>query len=177
VLSHNTAIVHPVQLVAAQNEQVIEMMVQKMNEIFSHGISGALVPGRVRKRLLRGQYFHEAAGKMIEFVRLRNVPVHRGRVELCEDIDAAEMRVDAIGDGNIHKTVFSRKRHSGLRAILGKRKQARTLATAHDYAKHIIVAKGSAFCVGHKFVRCLPPYTADLLARQAAMDYSIVSYF
>ena len=60
--------IHPVQLVAAQDEQVIEIVVEKVHEILAHGVGGAFIPGRVGERLLRGEDFHEAAGKLVEFI-------------------------------------------------------------------------------------------------------------
>src|SRR5580765_8534342 len=39
--------VHPIQLVAAENEQVIPIMIHKMDHVFADGISGALVPGSI----------------------------------------------------------------------------------------------------------------------------------
>ena len=137
VLRKDVAKIHAVKLVAAEDQRVIEIVVQKMNEVLAHGVGGALIPGGVSEGLFRRQDFHEAAGEMVEFVRLRNVPVQRSRVELGEQIDAAQTGVDAVGDRDIHQPVFAGQRHGRLGALAGDRKQTGALAATHDDGKHV----------------------------------------
>ena len=68
VLGDQLAKIHPVKLVAAQDEQVLEVMRQKMQQVLSHGVGRALVPGRVGESLFRRQNLHKAPRKMIELV-------------------------------------------------------------------------------------------------------------
>ena len=54
---------------------------------------------------------------MVKLVRVRNVPVQRGRVELREQIDLIEARVNAVRYRNIHQPILARQRHRRLRAL------------------------------------------------------------
>ena len=47
---------------------------------------------------LRGEDLHESGGKLVEFIRPRNMAVQGGGVELRQNVDAAEARVDAVRD-------------------------------------------------------------------------------
>ena len=58
-------------MVAAQDEEVIEVVVQEVEQIFPHRVGCALIPRSVGERLLRREDFHEAAGEMVHFVGLR----------------------------------------------------------------------------------------------------------
>ena len=49
VLGDDLAEIHPIQLVAAQDEEVIEIVVEEMHQIFAHGVGRALIPRRVGK--------------------------------------------------------------------------------------------------------------------------------
>ncbi len=60
--------VHPIQLVAAEYEQIIPVMIHEMDHVFAHGIGRALVPGIIRIGLFGRQDFNEAAGEMVELV-------------------------------------------------------------------------------------------------------------
>jgi hypothetical protein len=91
--------------------------------------------------------FHEAAREMIEFIRSRNVAMQRGRIELRQNVDAPEAGIDAIGNWDVHKPVFSGERHSGLGAVFRQRKQPRALPAAHDDAKDFADVDGLAACV------------------------------
>ena len=92
VLGDDAPEIHPVKLVAAQDQHVFEIMVQEMDQVFPHGVGRALIPGGVGKGLFGREDFHEAAGEMIELVGLRNVPVQRGGVELGQQIDPLQVR-------------------------------------------------------------------------------------
>ena len=135
VLVDDLAEIHAIQLVAAQDQQVIEIVIQKMDQVFAHGVGRALIPGGVGKGLFRREDFHEAAGEMVELVGLRNVAVQRGGIELRQQINAAQAGVDAVGDGDVDEAVFARERHGRFGAVLGERKQARALPAAHDDAR------------------------------------------
>ncbi len=75
VFLDNPPEIHPVQLVAAQDQQMLERMVQDVNEVLPHRVRRSLVPRRVGKRLLRRQNLHKTAREMVELVRLGDVPV------------------------------------------------------------------------------------------------------
>ena len=137
--------IHPIQLVAAQNHELFEIVVEEMDEIFPHGVGRPFIPRGVGERLLRREDFHEpAAGKFVELVGARNVAVQRGRIELCQNVNAPEAGVDAVGDRDVHEPVFAGERHGGLGAVLRERKQPRALAAAHDDAENLAGVGGLA---------------------------------
>lgn len=47
--------------------------------------------------------------------------IKRGRVELGQAVNFVDARVDAIGDGDVDKTVIGSEGHSGFCTLLGKR--------------------------------------------------------
>ena len=71
------------------------------------------------------------------FVSARNVAVQRSRIELCQNVNAPEAGIDAIGNGDVHEPVFSRERHRGFGAVFRQRKQPRALAAAHDDTENL----------------------------------------
>ena len=124
MLRDDRAEIHAIKLVAAQNQQVFEIVVQKMNQVLADGVGGALIPGSVGEGLLGGQDFDEAAGEMVELVGLRNVAMQRGRVELRQQINASQAGIDAVGNRDVDQPIFAGERHGGLGAFFGEREQA-----------------------------------------------------
>jgi len=102
-------------------------VVSKMNGVLAHCVCRPLIPRRVGERLLRRQHLDEPSREMIEFIRLRNVPVERRRVELREQVNPAQSGVDAIGNRNVHQTIFSCQGNRGFGPFFGEREQTRAL--------------------------------------------------
>ena len=139
--------IHAIELVAAQNQQVFEIVVQEMDHVLAYRVSGALVPGYVVERLLGREDFDEATRKMVEFVRLGNVPVQRRGIKLREEINTPQSGIHAIGDGNIDQPIFARKRHGRLRPVFRQWKQSCPLPAPHDHGKHIAGVGGHALAI------------------------------
>ncbi len=83
------------------------------------------------------------------------MPVKGGGIELGQEINAAEARIDAIGDGDIHQAVFAGQRHGRLAPFAGQREQARALPSAHDDGEHIARIDRHANILCHKRARLL----------------------
>ena len=124
-------------------------MVQEMEQVFADGVGRTLIPRSVGEGLLRRENFHEAAGKMVHFIGLRNMPVQRGGIELRQNVNAPEAGVDAVRDGDVHQAVFAGEGHGGFGAVLRQRKQPGALAAAHDDAENLAGVGGLADA-GHK---------------------------
>ena len=137
VLRDDATKVHPVKLVATQNHHVFEIVVEQVRQVLAHRIGRPLIPGGAGGSLFGRKNLDEAAGEMIKLVRLRDVPVKRSRVELREDVDALEIRVDAVRNRNVHQAVLARQRHGRLGPFLGQREQARPRSATHDHSKHV----------------------------------------
>ena len=67
--------IHIIQLIAAEDQKVIEPMIKEVSNMLPDRIRGPLKPGGVGQGLFSRQHFHKATRKVVEFVRLRNMPV------------------------------------------------------------------------------------------------------
>src|SRR5712691_9592460 len=108
-------------------------MIHKVNHVLAHSIGGSLIPRSIGVGLFGRQDLHKSTGEMIELVRLRDVAVQRSRIELRKEINPAQARVDAIGNGNIDKTILPRQWHGWLRSLFGQWEKSLALPTAHDH--------------------------------------------
>ena len=108
--------VHPVEMVAREDQVVVGSVAGEVARRLAHGVGRALEPVRVVGRLLGGQDVDEAAREQVHPVRLRDVPVERGRVELREDEHPPQPGVQAVADGDVDQPVLAADRHRGLRA-------------------------------------------------------------
>src|SRR2546423_4957151 len=85
-------------MIPGQNELLIDIPLRKDPQILAHGVRRACKPTRAVRRLLGGEHFDKAWGEAGAGpgVGPRNMPVQRGRVELRQDVNAGDLRVDAI---------------------------------------------------------------------------------
>src|SRR5690606_9932748 len=90
-------------------------------------------------RLLGREDVDKAPAKGIKMIRVLNVPVQRGRVELGEDEDAVDARVEAVADRDIHQPVFACQGYGRLAAFGGQRMQPGSPTSAHDYGDNIFI--------------------------------------
>ena len=115
-------IVHAVEVIAREDQVIARIVACEMARGLPHGVRGPLVPMRVVGRLLGREDLHEAVAEEIHPIRLTDVPVERGRVELREHEDPSDLGVQAVADGNVDEAVFAADRHGRLRARRRKRK-------------------------------------------------------
>ena len=66
MLTQNLTIIHSVELVAAENDIVIERALEEVAKILPDGVRGALVPMRPRRRLLRREDLDETGREVVE---------------------------------------------------------------------------------------------------------------
>src|SRR5205085_10294658 len=66
MLMQQCAKIHPIKLIAAENEIVIERVFEEVAHVLADGIGGALIPLRTFRSLLRGQNVDEAAREIVE---------------------------------------------------------------------------------------------------------------
>ena len=117
-------VVHPVQMVAGEDEVVVGWMLAEVPRRLAHGVGRALIPVRVVGRLLGREDLDESAGEAIEPVGVRDVTVERGRVELRQHEDAADVGVQAAADRNVDEAVLPADRNSRLGTRGGQREEA-----------------------------------------------------
>ncbi len=129
--------VHAVELVAGEDEHVVDAGLLDVPQVLPHGVGGALIPAGVVERLLGGKDFHEAAVEGVEDVGAADVLVQAGGVELREDVDAVQAAIDAVGDGDVDEAVLARHRHGRLGADLGEGIEPRALSAAEDQSDDV----------------------------------------
>ena len=103
--------VHPVELVAAEDEVVFVGPLQEILHILAHGIGGALIPVVVARSLLGREDVDEVIAEMVELVAAHDVAIERLAVELGQHIHLPNFRVDAVADRDIDDAVFAGERH------------------------------------------------------------------
>ena len=79
---------------------------------------------RVVRRLLGRENLDEPRAEQVHPVGLRDVPVQRGGVELREDENPTNVRVQAVADRDVDQPVFAANRNRRLRSVLGERERA-----------------------------------------------------
>jgi hypothetical protein len=67
--------VHPVELVAGENQDKIIRFFREIRNVAPHRVGGSLIPRLVLHRLLSGQNLNETAGKGIKLVGIVNMSV------------------------------------------------------------------------------------------------------
>ena len=89
VLADHLAIIHPVKLVAAQDDEIFAAVLEKISQVLPHCIGCALIPPCPLGSLLGGENLNEAGSEVVEFVALVDMAVERSAVELGEDVNTA----------------------------------------------------------------------------------------
>src|SRR5256885_2685872 len=87
MLMQQRAKIHPVKLIAAENEVVIERALQEVAHVLAHRIRGSLIPLRTLRCLLRRQDVDKTARKIVELVARLNMSMQRHAVELRQHVD------------------------------------------------------------------------------------------
>jgi hypothetical protein len=132
------AVVHPVQVIAREDQIVIGFVPHEMAGRAADRVGRALEPARALRRLLGGDDVHESARKRIHPIGLHDVVVERGRVELREHEDPTQIGVHAVADRDVDQPVLAADRHRRFRSLLSERKQARPLTAAEDDGKDVV---------------------------------------
>lgn len=124
--------VHAVELVAGENEYVANAVFFEEANLFADGVGGALVPVGAIESLLGGEDFDEAVVEEVEVIGLADMSMEADGIELGEDVDAADIAVDTVGDGDIDEAIFATEWDGGFGAIFGEWEKACTFASAED---------------------------------------------
>ena len=130
--------VHPVEVIAGEDQVVVGVEALEVARGLAHGVGGALEPVRAVGRLLGGEDFDEALREHVEPVGLRDVAVERRRVELRQHEDPLEVGVQAVADRDVDQPVLAAERHRRLRAHVGQREEARAAAAAENQGQDVV---------------------------------------
>jgi hypothetical protein len=124
MLLHHLAVIHFVDVIAGEDEDVFGLLGADGINVLINGVGGALIP-LVADPLHGGKHFDELSDLATEDVpALADVAVQRERFVLGEDVDAAQVRVEAVGESDIDDAVHSTKGNGGLGAVACKRIKA-----------------------------------------------------
>src|SRR5205823_8547337 len=77
--------IHPVKLIATQDEVIVERPLEKVPHVLADGVSGTLIPLRAFGSLLGRENVHETAREIVELIARLDVPMQRHAVELRQD--------------------------------------------------------------------------------------------
>ena len=119
VLMKDFSKIHSVELVAAQNEKIIERALEEVAHVLPDGIGRSLVPLRALGSLLSGEYVDETAGEIVELVAGLDMSMERHAVELGQHVNGAQPGIQAVTDRDIDDAIFSAERDGRFRAIFG----------------------------------------------------------
>ena len=143
MLLEHGAVVHPVELVAREDEhEAVARYDSRWTRFWRTASAVPWYQSVLVGALLRGQDLDESGREVVEPVALLDVPVQRPAVELGEQEDPAEVGVEAVADGDVDQAVLARERHRGLGAVLGQREEAGAGAAAHDDGDDVVRANG-----------------------------------
>ena len=130
VLLLHAGVVHLVDVVAGEDEDVLGLFGADGVDVLEDGVGGALVPG-LGDALHGGKDLDELA----EFrgddgaPAFADVAIERERFVLGEDVDVAEVGVDAVGEGDIDDAVLAGEGNGGLGAVAGQGEKPLSSAT------------------------------------------------
>ncbi len=74
-VGEHLAEVHAVELIAREDQHVVDAGLLQVAEVLADGVGGALVPVGAVERLLGGEDLDEAAAELVEVVRVADVAV------------------------------------------------------------------------------------------------------
>ncbi len=124
VLLLHAGVVHLVDVVAGEDEDVLGLLGADGVDVLEDGVGGALVPA-LGDALHGGKDLDELTelGGDDRAPAFADVAVEREGFVLGEDVDVAEVGVDAVGEGDVDDAVLAGKWDSGLGAVAGERKE------------------------------------------------------
>jgi len=92
----HVGIVHPVKLIAREDQHVLDVGLLKIADVLPDGVGRALIPIAAVERLLGGEDFDEPAAVSVERVRAADMAMQTHGIELREHVDPVQSTVDAI---------------------------------------------------------------------------------
>src|SRR5678815_4849935 len=81
VLGQDMTVIHAVELIAAEDEGVFEIVIEEVLQVLSHCVCSALILGGIGEGLFCCENFYETTSEMVELVALRNVAMQRRVIE------------------------------------------------------------------------------------------------
>ena len=133
VVLDEQAVIHPVELVARQDQVLVHVPFLEQPLVFAHRIGRALKPAGAGGGLLGRQHLNKTLAKTGgEVVTLAEVTVERRAVELRQHVHLVDAGIDAVADRNINQPILARQRHGRLGPRLGEGEKTGPGSAAKD---------------------------------------------
>src|SRR5210317_616561 len=98
-------IVHPVKVIPCQNECILRACYLDFCQLFTNGISCALIPIGAFGGLLGGKNLYPTSVKSVEIIGAGDMPMERDRIELCQHSDPINAGINTIAQGCVDQPV------------------------------------------------------------------------
>ena len=136
VLLKHLGVVHLVDVIAGEDEHEFGTFASDRIDVLIDGVGGALIPLLGDTHLRRNHFdvFAEAGKRRPGGA---NVAIQAESLVLGKDEDAAEVRIDAIGQCDVNDAVERAERNGGLGAVTGQRPKTLPLPPGKKYADGI----------------------------------------
>ena len=135
VLAEHVGIVHLIDVVAGEDEDVFGVIVLDEADVLVDGVGGTGEPGALFAGALVGRQDKDAAVGAVEVIGLAAayVAVELERPVLCEDADDVYAGVCAVGEREVDYPVLPAKGNAGLCNVLRERVEPRTLSAREEH--------------------------------------------
>ena len=131
VLLDHLGRVHPVDVVGAEDDDVLRPLVVDEVEALEDGVGAALVPARPEPLL--GRHRGDVVAEQVGHPPGRgDVPVEAVRLVLREHAEPQVAAVDQVGQHEVDQPVLPAERHRGLGPVGRQRHQPLALAAGQD---------------------------------------------
>ena len=137
VRAEHDAVVHLVDVVAGQDEDVAGVGLLDGVDVLVDGVGGALVPVLVDALLRRQHLDVLVEGAAEEAPASGNVAIEAAGLVLRQDVDAAQVAVDAVGEGKVDDAIESAEGHGGLGPVARQRVEPGALAACQDQRQYL----------------------------------------
>ena len=127
------AVVHLVDVVPGQQQDGLGLGDVDEGEVLPDGVGGALVPVVAHLHLGRHLLDELVQPRGEEIEAEAEVPAERVRLVLGQHQDLADLRIDAVAEGEIDDPVDGAEGHRGLGPQVRERAQALPHSAGHDY--------------------------------------------
>ena len=145
VEAQHLRVVHLVDVIAGQHDQVLRVLAENRVQVLIDGIGGALVP-LLADPFLRTQNLDELAELVGDHAPPHpEMAAERERLVLERDEDPAQAGVDAVAQREIDDPVRTTEIHRRLGAFLGQRIQPFPDAAGQDHYENL-VEHSAPFC-------------------------------
>jgi hypothetical protein len=130
-------------VIAGEDEDVLGLLGADGINILVNGVGGALIP-LIADALHGGKDFDELSYLAPEYVpAFADVAVERKRFVLSEDVDAAEVGVEAVGESDIDDAVHASEGDGRLGAVASERIKAFSSAAGKKDSESVFHGHGA----------------------------------